>query len=171
MDELSKKDDAESHYFLGCGAYNLSYWGNSWILARSWRTIHDMDKERLFHVSPWLNINEDYYQLHTAKKHFEQALAKTKDREFQARIYYSLAMVERIHYGINYEQNTPQFKKFNEKYDDYHKAIEKYDAHMQEKLKDYHTNFTILKNQYSQTKFHQLLIDECSTYEHFVSGK
>jgi hypothetical protein len=172
MDELSKKTDAESLYLLGCGTYNLSFWGNWWIMVHNGKSHSEITREPNYNINPqFINLNADYYQLRTAKRYFEQALSKTNDKELQARITYSLALIEQAKFEFEYAQKAPTYKDFKGNWEAYEAAREKYRTIMEKKEREFFNNFTILKTRYNQTKFHQLLIDECSTYEHFVSGK
>jgi hypothetical protein len=169
MAELTTKTDAESLYWLGCGAYNLSYFGNSWVLVRNSRSNDELAKNIGYYVNPFRNLKSDYYQLNTAQNYFEKALKGTTDRELQAKIYYGLALIERNRFEFEYAQDEPEY---NFEDDDASNTKNKlFQAKMAEKRKSTFSNFTVLKNQYANTQFQAMLLKECSTYEQFVRGK
>lgn len=67
---------AQLHYELGCGAYNLSYWGNAWLMNhRAWSGA-ELSFYNASSAEIARTLANPYYTNGIAKDHFEQA-AKT----------------------------------------------------------------------------------------------
>ena len=169
MDELSKKQDAESYYFMGCGAFNISFWGKNWYWLRETRySESEIAAGDNYYRNPLASLNADYYQLKTATKYFETALKKTEDRELKAKIYYGLALIERAKYDFEFAQTGPEYDD-NFDWEEFSKMEDEHADKMQNRRTEFQKNFEILKSKYMDTKYNQLLLQECSTYEHFAS--
>ncbi|MBO0930708.1 hypothetical protein [Fibrella aquatilis] len=84
-------DIAKLHYELGCGAYNLSYWGNAWLMNhRRWSG----GEAHFYSASPAdiaRTLADPYYTNSLAQSHFEQAAKLAKTDELAAKATYMAA--------------------------------------------------------------------------------
>lgn len=163
MAELEAKvkadpSDAEAWYLLGCGAFNLSYYGNSWVLVtRDWSNVE-------LEYSTIDQSANNYYTTNSARRYFEQAMKMTTNTELAARACFMAAQCEQNAF-FTYQgmEHAKQYAKGN--YDDISAQTE------QVRRQKYLTFFKLLKTQYRNTKFQQEAIRECSDYATFVAGK
>lgn len=114
---------AELYYKLGCGAWNLSWYGNAWLLAKSyWSSgeppVYDVPtdpvaKEKRFDAL----MNTDYYTTSHAKGYFAQSAKAAKTPALADRSAYMAARceahafavqrsIEQIRNGYVYEQDS-----------------------------------------------------------------
>ncbi len=92
-----KNDDkaAEALYRLGCGAFNLTYYGNAWLLAHRQRSYFEPNAYALPQTRP-LNrfLTDPYYVLTTARDYFAQAAKRAVTPELIAKATYMAARCE-----------------------------------------------------------------------------
>jgi hypothetical protein len=157
MQELASRladnpNDFEAAYLLGCGAYSMSYQGNSWVLLRrEWSTGE---------VNGYVqkDYETDYYLATKAKSYFETAL-KSPDAELAAKSI-RCAKCENAAFFVHANSQSGE-----EDYTVFEARIAK------DKARDYEHYFTLLKEKYKNTKFQKSLIRECSDYSTFVKVK
>lgn len=152
-------NDAESWLLLGCGTYNMSYYGNSWILLRrSWSS------------SETINEKNDYYTYEKALFYFDKAMNTATTPEQSAKACYLAAACQKIKYDIIYAKLYDGIYMLSEE-----ERIKK-EAEIKQTLttlrKDkYSTYFNLLKTKYGNTPFEDQVIKECSTYKDYLAGK
>ena len=161
MAELEKKmkaGDAQAAYLLGCGAYNMGYWGNSWILSqRQWSSA-----EYQYMYPPRDLSGEDYYAATQAKTYFEKALQLTKNSEIAAKAAFGASMCERNAFALFQAAEGREVG-----YSENEQAA--FTARMNtEARKRLSTYFGLLKNNYPTTQYTREVIEECSTYRDFI---
>lgn len=160
MAELEAKlkanpDDAESAYLLGCGTYNTTHEGNSWILRRhSWSSgeVNSYSKG---------NYDIDYFQANKAKEFFIQA-SKSNNQELAAKAYFGAALCERDAYGvfISLQESNPD------------ETPEVFQARMEKiRTTKYSEYFKILYSKYQNTKYQKQVLEECGDYSLFNGEK
>lgn len=158
MQELASRladnpNDFGAAYLLGCGAYSMSYQGNSWVLLRrEWSTGE---------VNGYVqkDYETDYYLATKAKSYFETAL-KSPDAELAAKAAFGAAKCENAAFFVHANSQSGE-----EDYTVFEARIAK------DKARDYEHYFTLLKEKYKNTKFQKSLIRECSDYSTFVKVK
>ena len=164
MAELQTKvkedpSDAEAWYLLGCGAYNLSYFGSAWILVtRQWSSV-ELD------YSSIENKNNDYYNPNGARKYFDQAMKMAANNsEMAAKACFMASKCEQnAFFAYRGDETNRRYAKGN--YDDNSAEMEKL------RRQKYMTFFQLLKTRYRGTKFHKEILEECGDYADFVSSK
>ena len=137
----------EIQNMLGNVYYNMSYWGNSWMALDYYRChgceLTDTDTEDSYY---W--YYHDFFDLDKAKYYYTLAAEGSKGKEFAALNYFMLAKCEQNEY---YRSDDYVYENTNG-------------------LKDnYRTNFSIIKNQYSDTEFYQKAIGECKFFDYYVN--
>lgn len=146
-----KDASAVDWYEYGKGLYNLSYYGQAWILTHRGKSTADLEYQD--------EIKTDYYLTENARKAFEKALALNPEKEFAAKVCYAGALCERNQYLVKY---------YSEKPDDYSQS-ESYFAKMgKTELPKYRTFFTKLWKNYKDTQYQKMVLKECETYANFV---
>ncbi len=147
----SKYADAETWFQYGKDLYNLSYFGQAWILTQRHKSEYDLQYEETKSL--------DFYSTDIAKKCFEKALTLKPGNELAAKICYAGALCERNQYLVKFYANQP---------DDY----EKQDAYAAEMIKSelpkFRTFFNKLWQNYRTTQYHKEVLNECITYSDFV---
>jgi hypothetical protein len=138
-------------YEYGKGLYNLSYYGQGWILIQRGKSTADLEYND--------ELKSDYYLTENARKAFEKALSLSPEKELAAKICYAGALCERNQYLVKYYSERP---------DDYSQE-ESYTAKMRKnELPKYRTFFTKLLKNYQDTQYQKMVLKECETYANFV---
>jgi hypothetical protein len=151
----SNPNDAESAYSLGCGTYQTTYGGNSWILRRhgwSGAEVNTYTKG---------DFNSDYYQTNKAKAFFQKAM-KSSNPELAAKACFGAALCERDAYDVYL---SLQESKPNETTEDFRARMET--------VRDskYSVYFKELYAKYYYTKYQKQVLQECGDYTLFNGGK
>jgi hypothetical protein len=148
-------NDTETAYLLGCGTYNTTHEGNSWILRRhSWSSgeVNSYSKS---------NFDLDYFQAKKAKEFFIKA-SKSSNQELAAKACFGAALCERDAYGvfISLQESNP-----NETPEEFQASLDKI------RTTKYSEYFKILYSKYQNTKYQKQVLDECGDYSLFNGGK
>jgi hypothetical protein len=164
MAELQEKvsknpKDYESWLLLGCGSYNMGYFGNSWILLR-----------RAWSGGEQKNETDDYYTSEKALYYFDKAMSVAPNPETAAKACYLAAACQKIRYELAYSTMYDGLYSLPDG------EREKKEAEITKTLETlrkekYATYFNLLKTKYQQTNYEEQLIKECSTYKDFLAGK
>lgn len=150
--------DTEAAYLLACGEYNLSYWGNAWVMTKRGRSSSEIS---LYSQRDKKTYEADYYTAIKAKNYFEQAM-KSSDNELAAKACYGLALCESASYAIFVDL---QEQGESEEYEVFQQRIER------KRFDNTYTSaFSLLKSKFATTKFEDEMLKECSDYRHFVKG-
>lgn len=160
MAELEAKlkanpNEDESAYLLGCGTYNTTHEGNSWILRRhSWSSgeINSYSKGK---------YDTDYFQAGKAKAFFIQA-SKSSNQELAAKACFGAALCERdaYHVFVLQQETNPD------------EAQEVFLARMEKvRANKYSEYFKMLYSKYQNTKYQKQVLLECGDYTLFNGGK
>ena len=151
----SNPTDAESAYLLGCGTFNTTQEGNSWILRRhSWSgsEVNSYSKNK---------FESDYFQANKAKEFFIIA-SKSTNQELAAKACFGAALCEREAfevYALRQESNADE-------------TPEAFQARMEKiRATKYSEYFKILYSKYQNTKYQKQVLAECGDYTLFNGGK
>ncbi len=152
-------DVAQLHYELGCGAYNLSYWGNAWLMNhRRWSA-----GEAMFYSAAPADVARimanPYYTNGIAQAHFEQAAKVAKTPELAAKATYMAARcqndalrvrreIERDKTGTYASDDDPAFMATMDKIS----------------RSDYDSKAAIFRQQYINTRFANDMESHCALY-------
>lgn len=164
MAELQEKvsknpGDYESWMLLGCGSYNMGYYGNSWILQR-----------RAWSGGEQKNEQDNYYTSTKALTYFDKAMQTAPSQDAAAKACYLAAACQKIRYELAYNALydglylLPDSERANKEME-INKILENL------RKEKYATYFNLLKTKYQGTDYATQLIDECSTYKDFITGK
>ena len=164
---------ADLYYQLGCGTFNLSWFGNAWILVRArWSRAEPNLYQYTYHQVQYPQRNQaldslskqDYYTNAAAKAYFEKAIAVAQNPELAAKACFMAARCEQNAFWTR--QETELAKR------GYTTDPEPFNAEMKKLRRSEYTTFlSKLSQQYRQTQFHRDMIRECATYADFVAGK
>ncbi|MFD1139742.1 hypothetical protein ACFQ4C_01415 [Larkinella insperata] len=164
---------ANLYYQLGCGTFNLSWFGNAWILERArWSRAEPTLYQYTYHQvqNPQRNQTLDslnkqvYYTTADAKAYFEKAISAAQNPELAAKACYMAARCEQNAFWTR--QETELSKR------GYSADPEPFNAEMKKLRRSEYTNYlSKLSQQYRQTQFHRDAIRECATYADFLAGK
>lgn len=150
--KTSQKDaSATDFYEYGKGLYNLSYYGQAWILTQRGKSTSDLEYNE--------DLKSEYYLTETAIKAFEKALALNPEKELAAKICYAGALCERNQYLVKY---------YSEKPDDYNQSESYFVKMGKTELPKYRNFFTKLWKNYKDTQYQKMVLKECETYANFV---
>ncbi|WP_138991956.1 hypothetical protein [Larkinella sp. C7] len=164
---------ADLYYQLGCGAYNMSWFGNAWLLVRArwsgaepvlyqytYRQVQQPQRDRGLQLVG----EQDYYTNATAKAYFEKAMAAAKNPELAARACFMAARCEQNAFRTRQEI---EYARRNYAIDP-----KPFDTEMKTlRREQYSASLTKLAKEYAQTRFHKEMIRECATYSDFLAGK
>ncbi len=164
---------AELYYQLGCGAWNLSWYGNSWLLAKSyWSGVEPILYDIPFYGTPSDPVAKqkrfevlqqtDYYTTAHAQQYFEQSAKAAKTPAIADRSAYMVARceentfvirrsIEQVRHGYVYDQDSTFVK----------------DMLTLRKTK-YASAFNDYLKNHTHSKFHQEMLRECPLYKDFL---
>lgn len=101
-----KKNAAQHYYTLANGFYNMTYYGNSWLL------VHDYWGSTGWSYSDKLaSSGDDYYDCKKAEEYYLKAQKASKDNEFKARCEFMAAKCEQKRLNIFVGQNKMKESK------------------------------------------------------------
>jgi hypothetical protein len=155
---LRNSKDGEAWLFLAIGSYNISYYGNWWMLSRRYintgKANYKIDrieinfcdfreiKTNRFAVWEKLDAQDNYHNLHQTLAYCNKCIAVSKDKNIASKAAY-LAAECMVHLG-------------------------KYESKGKQRSRNYFYN--LLKTKYSDTEFQKQVIQECATYNAYVNG-
>jgi hypothetical protein len=142
----NKKNLAENYFMLANAYYNMSYFGNSWMMTDFYRS------SLANYYSP---NNLDWSQ---AEEHYLKAMTHSNDKEFVAKCTFMAAKCEQNRFYLD--------KGYLVDDNEYHGNCEQ---NPQIKKENYRTYFKVLKDKYSKTKFYQEALKECKYFNYFVT--
>ncbi|MVM30518.1 hypothetical protein GO755_10775 [Spirosoma sp. HMF4905] len=160
---------AELYYQLGCGAWNLSWYGNSWLLVKSYWSggeppiyllpSNPVEKQKRIDQL----MNTDYYTTTHARGYFEQSVKSAKTPALTDRSAYMAARceahafslqrsIEQIRNGYVYEEDSTFVKNML--------ALRK---------TKYASAYNDFVNNHTRTMFNKEMIRECAMYKDFLT--
>lgn len=146
--KTNPKNRAENYYLLANAYYNMTYFGNSWMIIDFYRSLISEEKDPNF-----LDCSkaEDYYL---------KAMTASKDNEFKARCLFMAAKCEQNRFYID--------KGFFQGTIDYYP----YDCEKNPQIKkeNYRMYFKNLNDNYSKTEFYKRALKECKYFNYFVTN-
>ncbi|WP_028665177.1 hypothetical protein [Runella zeae] len=161
LEAQMKQGDAQAAYLLGCGAYNMGYWGNSWILTNRQRSSSEYQ-----YMYPKRDLSQDdYYVASKAKSYFDKAIALSKSSELSAKAAYGGALCQRNAFAV-YEAAASE----NIGYSASEQAAftKKMNQELRQRLNNY---FLVLKQQYPDAQYTREVLEECATYRYYAGRK
>ncbi|CCG98863.1 hypothetical protein FAES_0852 [Fibrella aestuarina BUZ 2] len=154
---------AQLHYELGCGAYNLSYWGNAWILNRRARS----SAEPLLYgqtAATFERILQDPYYVNTiALHHFEQAAQLAQSPELAAKATYLAARCQ--HDALRVRREIEK-EKTGTYVDDEDPAFNQKIAGIARA--EYDSSASVFRQRFRSTRFAQDMLTNCALYKDVV---
>ncbi|WP_315818326.1 hypothetical protein [Paraflavitalea speifideaquila] len=147
---------AKTYYELAKGLYQLSYWGNSWMLVHyDWS-----GNDGLKGPNGQQPGDKEYYGVLNAEAYYKKAFDLSTDKNFKARCMFMMAKCDQKQIPV------PSWSDFKE-YTDYEKAQKTYSKNIMIN-KQY---FPILAKEYAATPFFKEAINTCSYLKDFVKKK
>jgi hypothetical protein len=165
-------DAAKMSYELGCGAYNLSWFGNAWLLVKRSRSsaelgvaLYATNRSGELERSSQRLMKTPYYSTEPAKAFFEQAMKLAKQPELAAKACYMAARCEQNELAIRLaiEEVKRGYADFDEK--------AQHDLSRKLRHEQYGQYFARLSHEYGQTQFQSEMLRECATYADYVANR
>lgn len=147
-----KEKSANYYFMLANGYYNITYYGNSWMVS-CFNTRGELSH---FYTE---GENYDLYDCSRAETYYLKAAKKTTNKEFAAKCYFMAAKCEQNKF-YNNERSISEYS-----------TKEDYDRLLKIKTENYKTYFKELANNYSDTGFFKEALKECKYFNYFVTGK
>ena len=175
MSDLSQKlgsgGTPEQYYTMGCACYNMSAWGNSWLLIRS--SWCGGDELGFYGWRGDSTVVDSAYlwTIEKAEEYFVLAMKHSKDREFAAQACWMAAKCEQKRF---YDYRSDRYARINRDkrsyyYSDKPDSLENILLDEQRKL--FRGYFNTMRTDYADTKFNQAARTECAYYELYAHGK
>lgn len=153
--ELEKNPkSAMDNYLLANALYNLSYFGSVDRVTVIYRHSYSIQSKDL--------QNE---KLNLALKHYNIALENTKDKEFKAKIIYSISKTKLALFDLNLEENY--FNKYTT-YNNEWNYGQIYSGFIKSSGAKY---FDTLQKDFSDTKYYKELLKECGDFRTYINSK
>ena len=164
---------ADLYYQLGCGAYNLSWHGNAWILIKAWWSgaepayglysyvpQRQQEQEKaLSHV-----LQDPYYTTRPAKAFFERAILLAPRSELGAKACFMAGRCE--------ENAFTTWREVEWRRTNYSVPEDQFNQKMKAVRRQQYSSFLHkLARQYGQTNFENEIVRECATYADYLAGK
>ncbi|GAB3901673.1 hypothetical protein GCM10028803_26770 [Larkinella knui] len=163
---------ANLYYQLGCGAFNLSWFGNSWVLVRArWSGSEPVLNQYSYHLvqNPQQDqglaqvVEQDYYTTSRARDFFEKAIAAAQNPELAAKACFMAARCEQNAFYTRQE--------FENARRHYAADPEPFNREMRTLRREHYSVYlTKFAKQYRNTRFQKEMIRECATYADFLAG-
>lgn len=158
LQKQADKGDAEAAYLLGCGAYNMGYFGNSWLLTHRERSHVEYE----YMYPPKDLSQDDYYVATQAKSYFDKALSLSKNTELSAKAAFGASLCTQNAYYV--------FRAAEGRELSYEESAQKafwqrMNTEKRQRLGQY---FDLLKSKYATTQYTREVIEECATYREYV---
>ncbi|WP_338874591.1 hypothetical protein WBJ53_03135 [Spirosoma sp. SC4-14] len=172
LQDAKGEDAAKLYYELGCGAYNISWFGNAWLLVkRSWSSaelvgsLYGTTKPGELDRAGRQLMHDPYYSTAPAKAFFEQAMKATKKPELAARACFMAARCEQNELTIRLA--VEEVKRGYADYDE-----KKWETMTRKLRREQYGHFLAqLASTYRQTRFQHEMLRECATYADYVGGR
>jgi hypothetical protein len=147
---------AKAYYEMAKGLYQMSYWGNSWLLVHyDWSGNDGLKGPN--EAQPG---DKEYFGVYKAEEYYLKANSLTQDKNFKARCLFMAAKCDQKQIPV------PSWSQFKD-YKDYDKATEQYAKSIRVN-KQY---FPLLAKDYSTTAFYKEAFNTCSYLKDFVKKK
>jgi len=148
------RDGAGAFYQLGNAYYNLSYFGDSWNLMDNFRSGNNWqyaNKDNRYITSESELGNVELMSLKTARRYYNTTLELAKNPELAARACFMLAKCDLNDYYLDPESEyTP------------------YDNEIPRVPEEYFKHYAKLIDEYSETDFYKMIIEECKFFEAYA---
>jgi hypothetical protein len=152
LEELAKKDPGKAggcYYQLANAWYNLSYYGQNWLMVRQWWSRFEIRGSRGGKPNFSTQFKEDYYGCRQAANYYTKAIAATKDKKLGALCYFLLQECEK--------RNKTYLKlQATDEYWDYY-------SHHKTKI-----DYKDLRKKGVDADYVEKLVNECELYQSFI---
>lgn len=152
----SDEEKAKAFYQMANGFYQMSYWGNSWLLVDyGWRGNDGLTAKQK--PGTW---EYDYYGVFKAEEYYLKAKELTKDLNFKARCVWMASKCTQ-------KQNIiPTYEAFSNNYDKYDEAVTLYAKTIRK-----NKYFSAFVKEYGNTAFYKEAFNSCVYLKDYVRGK
>jgi len=140
---------AMDHFLYANGLYNVSWFGNSPMLASIWRTTNSIEKSRAEHIK---------HNISKIKKEYQLALKYATNKEFKAKVAYQLLKI-----AFNEEillPNSDYIPQFKVSWDNSLHTLVRDSSRLKRLYSEY-------KKEYKDTKYGERMIWSCLTFDYF----
>jgi hypothetical protein len=174
--KLAESGNEEAILKYATHLYNVSYYGNAWLLSKSYKSSSEPKDQREYPTG-WTDdyMNERYYTLTDINQLISQS--KIKDKELQAKLAYLQLYMEPAKLNIAYHKirsaywNT--YPEYNEENNSAYEKWEKEGTIMEAKHNsEYAALMTKLFNvyylKYKETAYGNKVIRECATIHEYI---
>ena len=146
--KTNPKNRAENYYVLANAYYNMTYFGNSWMLVDFYRS----------HISE--SYSPNYIDCSKAEDYYLKAMTISSDKEFQARCLFMAAKCEQNRFYIDkgFFQGTIYYYPYD---------CER-NPHI--KKENYRMYFKNPNDKYSKTDFYKEALKECKYFNYFATN-
>ena len=147
--KTTTQNRAENYFLLANAYYNLTYFGNSWMIIDFYRSYYDN------------YYDPNYLDCSKAEEYYLKAMTVSNKKEFKAKCLFMAAKCEQNRFYIDKEI----FKSR-----DYYYSYD-YESNAKIKKENYRMYFKNLKDEYSKTEFYKQALKECKYFNYFVTSK
>lgn len=147
--EKDPQKQANIYFMMANGVYQTSTFGNGWMLISYNWSCYDP------YTAPEVDWEYDYLQGRQAKRWYEKARTLSKDNEFKARCTFMLAKCQQKEFQYSNEERWKYYEFFSQSPFYLYSFNNPY--------------FKELKNNYSNTQYYQIAVNECSYLRDFIN--
>ncbi|HXB11101.1 MAG TPA: hypothetical protein VNZ45_03865 [Bacteroidia bacterium] len=150
MVELQKKKDAQAMYAYATGLYNMSYFGNSWLMdvdawsSGDYYSYSDTAMKKYGAYPVNTAFSDEYFGCAKVKNAYLAAMNASKDPEFKAQCCYMAAKCQQKELGL-FDTSDTTLRKCS--------------------------LFETIRTQYNTTHYYDTIKRECSLFSEFVAYK
>lgn len=146
--KINPDNRAETYFLLANAYYNMTYFGNSWMIADFYRSYR----------SDWYSPN--ILDCSKAESYYLKAMTLSNDDEFQAKCVFMAAKCEQNRYYVD--------KGFLIDDGEYYPSDCERNPNI--KKENYKTYFKTLVDKYSKTQFYKEALKECKYFNNYVTS-
>lgn len=147
--KITPQNRAENYFLLANAYYNLTYFGNSWMIIDFYRSYYEN------------YYDPNYLDCSKAEEYYLKAMTVSNKKEFKAKCLFMAAKCEQNRFYIDKEIYKSR---------DYYYSYD-YESNAKIKKENYRMYFKNLKDEYSKTEFYKQALKECKYFNYFVTGK
>jgi hypothetical protein len=152
LQKLAEKDKSKAglcYYQLANAWYNMSYYGNNWLMVRQWTSSSEMSEYSKATQVTSTPFNDAYYGCSRANQYYLKAMEATKDKKLDALCYFM----------------ANECNKRNKVYRDYLAGGDAEASYYYTKMK---INYKDLNKNSIDAGYIEKLVNECELYQSFI---
>src|SRR5574343_366997 len=155
--ETDNEKKAKWHYELALGYYNITYWGNSWLMVHyGWSSTEFSEWQPAENYKE--KMKQEYFSAYRSRQQFEEALQRSGNKEFQARCLFQIARCDQKRVGPIPQAYSDDKTPYVVRMKNWLKQVDQQNG-----------VFSRLHKDYADTRFYREAYNTCSYLQDFIT--